>query len=47
MPMTIVSSDKVFLVKPPASPDYKPNNPLGACPSILQLRGFKRNRTGT
>ena len=20
---------------------------LGACPSILQLRGFKRNRTGT
>jgi len=36
MPMTIVSSDKVFLVKPPATPDYKPNNPLMRLMSLLE-----------
>ena len=36
MPMTIVSSDKVFLVKPPATPDYKPNNPLARLMSLLE-----------
>jgi mannose-6-phosphate isomerase-like protein (cupin superfamily) len=36
MPMTIVSGDKVFLVKPPASVDYKPNNPLARLMSLLE-----------
>jgi mannose-6-phosphate isomerase-like protein (cupin superfamily) len=34
--MAIVSSDKVFLVKPPATPDYKPNNPLARLMSLLE-----------
>ena len=36
MPMTIVSGDKVFLVKPPAGVDYKPNNPLAQLMSLLE-----------
>ena len=36
MPMTIVSGDKVFPVKPPASIDYKPNNPLARLMKILE-----------
>jgi mannose-6-phosphate isomerase-like protein (cupin superfamily) len=36
MPMTIVSGDKVFLVKPPATVDYKPNNPLARLMSLLE-----------
>ncbi len=36
MPMTIVSSDKVFLVKPPATADYKANNPLARLMSLLE-----------
>jgi mannose-6-phosphate isomerase-like protein (cupin superfamily) len=34
--MAIVSSDKVFLFKPPANPDYKPNNPLARLMSLLE-----------
>jgi mannose-6-phosphate isomerase-like protein (cupin superfamily) len=36
MPMTIVSGDKVFFVKPPASVDYKSNNPLSRLMSLLE-----------
>jgi hypothetical protein len=36
MPMTIVSGDKVFCVKPPATTDYKPNNPLARLMSLLE-----------
>src|SRR5215831_16655270 len=36
MPMSIVSGDKVFPVKPPASIDYKSNNPLARLMSILE-----------
>src|SRR3984957_10229696 len=36
MPMTIVSGDKVFAVKPPATADYKPNNPLARLMSLLE-----------
>ena len=36
MPMTIVSGDKVFPVKPPASIDYKSNNPLARLTAILE-----------
>ena len=36
MPVAIVSNDKVFLVKPPATPDYKPNNPLARLMSLLE-----------
>jgi mannose-6-phosphate isomerase-like protein (cupin superfamily) len=36
MPMTIVSGDKVFPVKPPATIDYKPNNPLARLMKILE-----------
>jgi hypothetical protein len=34
--MTIVSGDKVFLVKPPGTIDYKPNNPLARLMKILE-----------
>lgn len=36
MPMTIVSGDKVFLVKPPATVDYKANNPLARLMTVLE-----------
>jgi mannose-6-phosphate isomerase-like protein (cupin superfamily) len=36
MPMTIMSGDKVFLVKPPATVDYRPNNPLARLMSLLE-----------
>lgn len=36
MPMTIVNGDRVFLVKPPASVDYKANNPLSRLMSLLE-----------
>jgi mannose-6-phosphate isomerase-like protein (cupin superfamily) len=36
MPMTIVSGDKIFLVKPPGTVDYKPNNPLARLLKILE-----------
>jgi hypothetical protein len=40
MPMTIVSSDKVYVVKPPgthvADANYKPNNPLARLMKILE-----------
>ena len=40
MPMTIVSGDKVYVVKPPgthvADADYKPNNPLARLMKILE-----------
>jgi hypothetical protein len=36
MPMTIVKGDKVFPVKPPASVDYKQNNPLARLMSLLE-----------
>jgi mannose-6-phosphate isomerase-like protein (cupin superfamily) len=36
MPMTIVSGDKVFPVKPPASIDYKSNNPLSRLMRVLE-----------
>jgi mannose-6-phosphate isomerase-like protein (cupin superfamily) len=36
MAMTIVSGDKVFTVKPPASIDYKTNNPLARLMSLLE-----------
>jgi mannose-6-phosphate isomerase-like protein (cupin superfamily) len=36
MPMTIVKGDKVFTVKPPASVDYKQNNPLARLMSLLE-----------
>lgn len=36
MPMTIVSGDKAFLVKPPASADYKADNPLARLMSLLE-----------
>jgi mannose-6-phosphate isomerase-like protein (cupin superfamily) len=36
MPMNIVSGDKVFTVKPPASADYKPNNPLARLMNLLE-----------
>src|SRR5215831_19589688 len=36
MPMTIVKGDKVFQVKPPASVDYKQNNPLARLMSLLE-----------
>ena len=34
MPMTIVSGDKVFAVKPPATIDFKSNNPLARLMSL-------------
>jgi mannose-6-phosphate isomerase-like protein (cupin superfamily) len=42
--MAIVSSDKVFLVKPPATPDYKPNNPLARLMSLLETVEFSAER---
>ncbi len=36
MPMTIVSGDKVFPVKPPATIDYKSNNPLARLMALLE-----------
>src|SRR5581483_474184 len=36
MPMTIVSGDKVFTVKPPATIDYKSNNPLARLMKVLE-----------
>ena len=36
MPMTIVRGDKVFAVKPPATIDYKSNNPLARLMSLLE-----------
>lgn len=36
MPTTIVDGDKVFAVKPPATADYKPNNPLARLMSFLE-----------
>lgn len=36
MPMMIVSSDKVFPVKPPATVDYKTANPLNRLMSLLE-----------
>jgi len=36
MPMTIVSGDKVFPVKPPAIVDYKTNNPLARLMTVLE-----------
>jgi len=36
MPMTIVSGDKIFPVKPPAGADYKQNNPLARLMSLLE-----------
>jgi hypothetical protein len=36
MPMTIVSGDRVFAVKPPASVDYKQNNPLARLIALLE-----------
>ena len=36
MAMTIVSGDKVFPVKPPASVDYKSNNPLSRLMRVLE-----------
>jgi len=36
MPMTIVSGDKVFAVKPPSTIDYKSNNPLARLMTLLE-----------
>ncbi|MDP9053029.1 MAG: cupin domain-containing protein [Acidobacteriota bacterium] len=36
MPMQIVSGDKVFAVKPPATVDFKPNNPLARLMTVLE-----------
>ena len=36
MPMTIVSGDKVFPVRPPATIDYKTNNPLARLMALLE-----------
>lgn len=36
MPMTIVQGDKIFPVKPPATADYKPDNPLARLMSLLE-----------
>jgi mannose-6-phosphate isomerase-like protein (cupin superfamily) len=44
MPMTIVNGDKVFTVKPPASIDYKTNNPLSRLMSLLETVEFSAER---
>src|SRR5437879_223039 len=44
MPMTIVSSDKVYPVQPPATIDYKVNNPLARLMSLLQQIDFSAER---
>src|SRR5207245_4561925 len=36
MPMTIVSGDRVFPVKPPSTIDYKSNNPLARLMTVLE-----------
>jgi mannose-6-phosphate isomerase-like protein (cupin superfamily) len=44
MPMTIVSSDKVYTVQPPATIDFKVNNPLARLMSLLQQIDFGAER---
>ena len=44
MPMTIVSSDKVYTVQPPATIDYKVNHPLARLMSLLQQIDFCAER---
>lgn len=44
MPMSIVSGDKVFTVKPPATVDYKPNNPLALLMTQLEAVGLEAER---
>jgi hypothetical protein len=44
MPMTIVSGDKVFTVKPPATIDYKSNNPLARLMSLLRTIDLEAER---
>jgi len=44
MPMTIVSGDKVFPVKPPSTVDYKSNNPLARLMSLLETVELEAER---
>jgi mannose-6-phosphate isomerase-like protein (cupin superfamily) len=44
MPMTIVSGDKVFTVKPPATIDFKSNNPLAQLMSLLESVDLQAER---
>jgi mannose-6-phosphate isomerase-like protein (cupin superfamily) len=42
--MTIVSGDKVFIVKPPVTVDYKANNPLSRLMSLLETTELSAER---
>src|ERR1051325_3418669 len=44
MPMTIVSGDKVFPVKPPSTTNYKSNNPLARLMSLLETIDLEAER---
>jgi len=44
MPMTIVSGDKVFPVRPPSAVDFKSNNPLARLVSLLETVDLEAER---